>query len=262
MRQQRRRDAVRIGELARGGDYYQRIIGARNGAHASPAGRFAKIPFSLVNDLRLSGEAIRAFAVLRDVEYDGVCKISLRRLGQRVGRQEKATARIMRSLKETGWVEAVDETNGRCCIYRLKTPIATDGGLLTAPAIRDGGGSAETPALRDGGTNQTPAISNTGPPSSMAQTPVMDDLLPISSLNSLLESDCLQKNDDEERDQQLPRRLGDLYANILKNEAELKTETAECHPLSAREVARGQVRLRKSAPWINPLTSSGSRINA
>lgn len=210
----------RLGELVRGADYRHRAVKARSGAQASPKGRFAMIPFALVNDLRLSAEAIRAFAVLRDVEYDGVCKISLRRLGQRLGRTDQAARRVIRSLKETGWLEAIDETNGRSCIYRLQTPITHNSGLLTTPITGDSGSTTQTPITHDGGLIRTPISGDPGPLSSMTQTPITSDSHTIRSLDSLLKSDRLQKNDGEDdgdRDKQLPHRLGDLYTDSVKN---------------------------------------------
>ena len=168
--------------------YYSRHLAART----APQARFAMLPVDLLNDLRLSAEAVRTYGVLLDVARDGLAKISLRRIGERIGRQERTAEAIMRELKSTGWVEMVEDQNGRCRVYRLKTPAVHDGGLVP-----------KTPAAECGGTEQTPAIDDTLPLHSAAKTPAVDCQLPIRSLNYFLEGARVEKKEDGERDDRL-----------------------------------------------------------
>ena len=110
----------RVGDIPRRPTNLQRLAETRN------APRFVMVPITLLNDLRVSADAVRAYGVLLDVERDRLAKISLRRIADRLGCHKNTAYRIMQRLKDAGWVEITEDRSGRCQVYRLLT-VTTDG---------------------------------------------------------------------------------------------------------------------------------------
>lgn len=91
--------------------------------------RHVKLPIDVLNDKRLNGEDVRAFAVMWDCSRDGLCTISERRLGERLFKSEQAARRIIRRLQACGWIAPIDHGNGLCRDYQLLTPIIHNRGM-------------------------------------------------------------------------------------------------------------------------------------
>ena len=178
------------------------------------------VPITLLNDLRVSADAVRAYGVLLDVERDRLAKISLRRIADRLGCHKNTAYRIMQRLKDAGWVEITEDRSGRCQVYRLLT-VTTDGDGSSAKSVTsysDGAESTVTP--RGDGSKPTVTICDAQPSPFGAQSVTTSGDLSIRYLNYSLEDDEKIKSDDGERGRQLPHRLGDLYANVVKNGSE------------------------------------------
>lgn len=92
-------------------------------------GRYVKLPVTVLNDRRISANAVRVFGVMVDCNFDG-SKISLRRIAERLGFSRTTARRATNELIEAGHVRN-REPNGKCPVYEILTPIA--GGTGTGP---------------------------------------------------------------------------------------------------------------------------------
>jgi hypothetical protein len=89
------------------------------GEPGSKARRFVMLPIALLNDDGLSDSALRTYCILIDVERGGVAKISIDRIGDRLGRRRTRYAAMaaIRQLVERGHVDVLKR--GRSHVYRL-----------------------------------------------------------------------------------------------------------------------------------------------
>jgi hypothetical protein len=79
---------------------------------------FVKLPRSVMNDTRLSGDAVRAYAVMLDASRDGHCKISLERLRERLGISLRTAKRLTQCLRKTGHIKTQQQRR-ECPVYEL-----------------------------------------------------------------------------------------------------------------------------------------------
>jgi hypothetical protein len=145
---------------------------------------------------------VRAFAVMVDAASEGLCKISERRLGERIFRGEDTARRVIRRLEGAGWIETIEGTNGRCHVYRLLTP-NTDAA----------GSNTETPCIDTGGSAMSSRIDALNPLHERRETSGTHAGLSRRSLYSLSRADQQEKNDDDaERDVRDHLRFSELLA--------------------------------------------------
>jgi hypothetical protein len=135
---------------------------------------FVMVPLALLNDERLGALDVCIWCNLRavDRDNDNVARISLKRIGERVRRGERAIERHIRKLEKAGWLQRINNGIGRCLSYRLLTP-----------ANNGGASEKRTPVITDRGTTRTPAIYDSEPLPSVPRTTVMGDQLPRRPLN-------------------------------------------------------------------------------
>jgi hypothetical protein len=82
--------------------------------------RYVKLPVSVVNDERLSAEAVVAYAIMLDASRDGKCIIGFERLGKRLHRSRDTGRRIVRELIDAGYVRSLPIKNGQRPRYELQ----------------------------------------------------------------------------------------------------------------------------------------------
>ena len=84
--------------------------------------RFIKVPIAVLNDPRLSDTAVRVYGVLVDASRESVCRISVSRIGERLGRGRAKYAAIaaVDQLVAAGHVVAEKE-RGKCSTYLIQT---------------------------------------------------------------------------------------------------------------------------------------------
>lgn len=163
---------------------------------------FAALPIDVLNDQTLQAVDVRAFAVMLDASRGGICQISERRLGDRIFRSEDTARRVIRRLEKAGWIQTIDDTNGRCHVYRLLTPSTNAEGCHMETPCTDTGASATT--------SRTDALS---PLHECGETPGTRAGLPRRSLYSYPRDDGQEKKDDDgERDARDHDRLMELLA--------------------------------------------------
>jgi hypothetical protein len=97
--------------------------------------RFVRLPVALLNDTDLSDSAMRTYAILMDVERNGIATISIDRIGERLGRGRTRYAAMaaIRQLVECGHVEVLKR--GRSHVYRLVGCAGATNAVNGRPAI-------------------------------------------------------------------------------------------------------------------------------
>jgi hypothetical protein len=172
---------------------------------------FVMLPNALLDDEKLDAIDVLVYCTLRriDVDNDGVSLVSLKRIGERVHRGERTAERHIRRLEAAGWLQPIDNGRGRCCSYRLLTPVK-----------HVGGHEKRTPATHDGSKTQAPAIGDAEPLPSVTKTPATDDQLPRRYLNSFPDRLQLKENTTEE----CRKRLVGLLTVCLKHPAMAEKE--------------------------------------
>jgi hypothetical protein len=113
--------------------------------------RFVKALIGLLEDVeaeRLTAVDAVAYLRMTDASRDGICRVSLPRIGAWTCRKEDAATRTVRRLEAAGWLKTICTAKGECSSYRLLTPRADAGGARDATPRRDAGSSAtEPPAM-------------------------------------------------------------------------------------------------------------------
>jgi hypothetical protein len=151
------------------------------------------VPLSVLNDLRLSGDAVRAFGILLDCSRDQRSKIGFARLGERLGVSRSTARRVIRELANAGHVTNRETINGHCPSYELtRVPELEPVGRTT---------DATPTGIKHGtGPRTTGANVNTDPYHRRNATGTGDGTLSRrQSLNSVLETDPSEKTTDGER---------------------------------------------------------------
>jgi hypothetical protein len=95
-------------------------------------GRFVMLPVAVLNDPRISANAVRALGVLLDCNFDG-SKISLDRIAQRLVFSRATARRAINELIKVGHVRN-REPNGKCPVYEILTRSAGGTGTGTKSA--------------------------------------------------------------------------------------------------------------------------------
>jgi hypothetical protein len=166
--------------------------------------RYFEMPAAIFDDTRLEPIDVRAYGILFDAERGGETHISLARIGERIGREAAAAQRSIQRLESAGWLKTVEDTNGRCRLYRL-TPLIGEQGTAPKPPPRMEGVIEQTPSADDEGSQQTPSTGDSQPPPSVTKTPPTGGDLSIRSLSVSLarvgarENGSTENKDDDAR---------------------------------------------------------------
>jgi hypothetical protein len=83
------------------------------------SGRFVKLPVTVLNDPRLSANAVRVFGVLLDCNFEG-SKISLHRIAERLRFSRTSARRAINELVKARHVRN-RVSNGKCPVYEILT---------------------------------------------------------------------------------------------------------------------------------------------
>lgn len=92
-------------------------------------GRYVRLPTSVLNDGRLSANAVRVFGVIVDCHFEG-SKISLQRIAERCFFSRSTARRAANELINADHIRN-REPNGKCPVYEILTRIAGGTGTST-----------------------------------------------------------------------------------------------------------------------------------
>jgi hypothetical protein len=203
----------------RGVDMDRAIRKAMKGSEDGP--HFVMLPHAILNDLRLSGDAVRAFCVLLDCAFGGRSKISFRRLGERLGVSRQTARRIIEEIVSAGHAKNRETVNGRCPSYELTvSTTGTNHDMGLAEAVPPTGikGDTGTGTNHDTGRARTGIKSDADPYQNGHPTRITGDTLSrLSNLNYILEGTHNEKKDDDEDPDKPVRRLfADVLAEAVK----------------------------------------------
>lgn len=115
---------IALGDALRNGKSYAtagRSSSAQRSRARAKRSPFVPLPKAVLNDERLSDVAVRVYAIMLDASRDGTCKISVKRIGERLGRgrAKYAAIRAIDQLVCSGYLSVAPRTRGQAAVYRL-----------------------------------------------------------------------------------------------------------------------------------------------
>ena len=140
--------------------------------------QFAPAPKIAIEDGQLCDGAFRAFCVMLSIRSGDRCKISERRLGEKLGKSERTAHKYIHELIDAGYIEALDPRNGTCGKYAF-------------PLLKPASDFSSSTRLKDQGL-QKPVLASangfSGTPANGFSQPRVSDILPREGIEKEKES--------------------------------------------------------------------------